>query len=128
MKQSVTPVVVVIAAATLVVGAEALWAQATGEDMPNPYQTTDGYLRMPVGRSWGPVSAVDIDPDGLSVWVAERCGSDSMNPRFAPRSCGDNDVPPVLKFNPDGIMVKSFGKGLFAMPTASTSTLRVTSG
>ena len=116
MKRSIAPVLVVIAAAMRGAGAEAVWAQATGEDMPNPYQTTDGYLRMPIGRSWGSVSAVDIDPDGLSVWIAERCGSDSMNGRYAPRSCGDNDVPPVLKFNPDGILVRSFGRGLFAMP------------
>jgi hypothetical protein len=103
----------------LLAGADALLAQAAPQprnDLPNPYQTTDGYLHMPIGRSWGSVSAVDIDPDGLSVWVAERCGSASMNPRYVPRGCGESDLPPVLKFNPDGIMVRSFGAGLFAVP------------
>ena len=29
---------------------------------------------MPAGRDWGSTSAVDIDKDGTSIWVAERCG------------------------------------------------------
>ena len=85
-------------------------------DLPNPYEATDGHLRMPIGRDWGAVGAIEIDPDGKSIWVAERCGSDSLNPRYTPRSCADSDLPVVLKFNSDGIMVRSFGGGLFAMP------------
>ena len=86
-------------------------------DLPNPYKWTHGSLRMPVGRLWGAVGAVDVDPDGKSIWVAERCGSDSLDPRYSPRGCADApNVPPVLKFNPDGVAVRSFGAGLFATP------------
>ena len=85
-------------------------------DLPNPYKWTYGHLRMPIGRDWGAVGAVDVDPDGKSIWVAERCGSDSLDPLFTPRGCGDSTLPPVLKFNPDGIAVRSFGAGLFATP------------
>jgi DNA-binding beta-propeller fold protein YncE len=91
-------------------------AMAPTNDLPNPYQSTDGYLRMPVGRQWGAVGAVDVDPDGKSIWIAERCGSDSLNPAFTPRSCADSNLPAVLKFNSDGILVRSFGGGLFALP------------
>ena len=52
-------------------------AQSTvppSNDAPNPYQTIEGYFKMPEGRTWGSTSAVDIDRDGKSIWVAERCG------------------------------------------------------
>ena len=110
-----------LAAALVVIAVSADPAAAQADmapvnDLPNPYKWTHGYLRMPVGRSWGAVGAVDVDPDGKSIWVAERCGSDSLDPQYTPRSCADSNLPPVLKFNPDGIAVRSFGAGLFATP------------
>jgi len=39
-------------------------------DPPNPYQTVEGWAKMPEGRTWGATSAVDIAPDGKSIWVA----------------------------------------------------------
>jgi hypothetical protein len=39
-------------------------------DLPNPYQTVENWARMPEGRTWGSTSAVDIDRDGTSIWVA----------------------------------------------------------
>ena len=105
---------------TLVASADPVWAQSNMEpvnDLPNPYKWTHGYLRMPVGRLWGAVGAVDVDPDGKSIWVAERCGSDSLDRRYSPTGCADvPNVPPVLKFNPDGVAVRSFGTGMFATP------------
>ena len=49
-------------------------AVAPTNDAPNPYQTIEGWAKMPAGRAWGSTSAVDIDKDGRSIWVAERCG------------------------------------------------------
>ena len=48
-----------------------------GATQPNPYRTVEGWAKMPDGRKWGATSAVDIDKDGRSVWVAERCGANS---------------------------------------------------
>jgi streptogramin lyase len=76
-------------------------------DLPNPYQTVEGWANMPEGRTWGSTSAVDIDPDGKSIWVAERCGSNS---------CVGSDLPVVLKFDPSGKLVASFGAGIFIFP------------
>src|SRR5262245_23113761 len=67
---------------------------------PNPYQTVEGWAKMPEGRTWGSTSAVEIDPDGTSIWVAERCGANS---------CGSSDLPVVLKFDASGKLVMSFG-------------------
>jgi sugar lactone lactonase YvrE len=74
---------------------------------PNPYRTVENWAQMPEGRSWGSTSAVEIDPDGRSVWVAERCGANS---------CATSSLPAVLKFDSSGKLVASFGAGLFIFP------------
>lgn len=76
-------------------------------DLPNPYQIIEGWAKMPPGRTWGSTSAVDIDPDGTSIWVAERCGANN---------CGSSDLPAVLKFDASGKLMKAFGAGLFVSP------------
>jgi DNA-binding beta-propeller fold protein YncE len=108
----------ILAVATLGAATDLLFAQAgsrPNNDLPNPYEAIDGWARMPIGRQWGATSAIDVDPDGKSIWVAERCGA-SLNPNYPIRSCADSELPVVLKFNPDGILVGSFGGGLFALP------------
>jgi sugar lactone lactonase YvrE len=76
-------------------------------DPPNPYQTVEGWAKMPEGRTWGSTSAVDIAPDGKSIWVAERCGANS---------CAGSNLPVVLKFDETGKLEKSFGAGMFIFP------------
>lgn len=79
-------------------------------DLPNPYTTQEGYLKMPAGRTWGSSSTVDIHPDGESIWVAERCGA-NIN------ACVQNpDVNMIMLFDKDGNMVRSFGAGYITWP------------
>lgn len=74
---------------------------------PNPYQTIEGWAKMPEGRTWGSTSAVEIDKDGTSIWVAERC---------AANSCAGSSLDPVLKFDAKGNLVAHFGSGLMLAP------------
>src|SRR5688572_20946260 len=92
-------------------GAQA--APTPTNDAPNPYQTIEGWAKMPAGRTWGSTSAVDIDKDGKSIWVAERCGDNSCW-IAATQTMSPLDV--VLKFNEAGTLVKSFGAGMFVFP------------
>jgi len=62
---------------------------------------------MPEGRTWGSTSAVDIAKDGVSIWVAERCGTNS---------CAGSNLDPVMLFDSTGTMVRSFGAGLILSP------------
>jgi sugar lactone lactonase YvrE len=79
-------------------------------DLPNPYQTIKDYFKMPEGRTWGATSAVAVDKDGRSLWVAERCGANS---------CLDAPgVDTILEFDASGTLVKSFGKGMMIFPHA----------
>ncbi len=82
-------------------------AVAPTNDLPNPYQTVENWAKLPEGRTWGSTSAVDIDKDGHSIWVAERCGANN---------CGASTLPALLKFDRSGKLVKSFGEGLFISP------------
>jgi sugar lactone lactonase YvrE len=75
-------------------------------DGPNPYRTIRNWGTMPAGREWGATSGIDIDRDGTSVWVAERCGT----------SCAGSSLDPVLKFDGSGKLLRSFGAGMFAWP------------
>ena len=74
---------------------------------PNPYQTVEGWAKLPDGRSWGSLSAIDVDKDGVSIWVAERCGANS---------CANSTLPPVMKFDSTGKLVRAFGAGLILVP------------
>ena len=74
---------------------------------PNPYQTIENWAKLPEGRTWGSTSAVDIDRDGKSIWVAERCGANT---------CLNSTANTILKFDETGKLVKSFGGGMIIFP------------
>jgi len=78
---------------------------APNNDLPNPYRTVEGWAQL--DRPWGSTSAVDIDPDGRSIWVAERCGANS---------CSGSNLPAVYKFDGNGALVTSFGASMFVAP------------
>lgn len=83
-------------------GAE-IHAQST---TTNPYRSEYGWGQLPDGREWGATSAVYPSPDG-NIWVAERCGANS---------CVGSDVDPVLLFDTDGNLLRSFGSGMISWP------------
>jgi len=93
----------------------AVWAATTllaqnsapVNEAPNPYKTIADFFKMPPGRTWGSTSAVEIDKDGRSIWVAERCGANT---------CLNSDLDTILKFDATGALVRSFGKGLMIFP------------
>jgi sugar lactone lactonase YvrE len=82
-------------------GVRAAHAQA------NPYRTVEGWAKMPEGRAWGSTSAVDVAPDGRSIWVAERCGANT---------CAGSGLPALLLFDDSGQLKTSFAAGLFIFP------------
>ena len=105
-----------LAGAISVTQAGAAAAQATMapvNDAPNPYSTVENYFKLPEGRPWGSTSAVDGDPDGKSIWVAERCGQNGCWDRAKGAM---SPVPVILKFDANGTLVKSFGTGIAVFP------------
>ena len=70
---------------------------------PNPYHVDAGWAKL--DRRIGGTSAVDMDPDGKSVWVFERCGT-------ADDGCSKTR-PSIrcIKFGADGKLVQKLGQG-----------------
>jgi sugar lactone lactonase YvrE len=80
---------------------------AQNNSQPNPYRTIENWAKLPEGRTWGSTSAVEIDRDGRSIWVAERCGANS---------CAGKTDDPILHFDASGKLIKSFGSGMLLFP------------
>lgn len=75
--------------------------------LPNPYRSIEGWAKMPQGRTWGSTSAVSIDRDGTSIWVAERCGANA---------CVGSTLDPVIHFDANGNPLQHFGSGMIQSP------------
>src|SRR6202023_1925020 len=75
---------------------------------PNPYRVDEGWAKLPQGRKWGAASGVDIDRDGKSVWVFDRCATAD--------DCSGSNLAPIQKFDASGNLVTSFGAGMFNYP------------
>ena len=85
-------------------------------DLPNPYVAVENHFVIPIrqlprrtepARTWGSMPAMDLDIDGTSIWITERCGTNS---------CIGSNLPTVHKFDASGKLVKSFGAGMLAWP------------
>jgi len=90
---------------------------------PNPYRVVEHWAKLPEGRVWGQAIGVDIDRDGTSLWVFDRCGG---------KTCEGSNIVPIQKFDATGRLVVSFGFGLFNWPhglfAAPDGTVWVTDG
>jgi sugar lactone lactonase YvrE len=85
-------------------------AQALANDpnsAPNPYHVVEGWAKLPEGRHWGMAIGVDVDRDGSSLWVFDRCGG---------KTCAGSAIEPIQKFDAGGRLVVSFGSGLINWP------------
>jgi len=74
---------------------------------PNPYRLEENWAKMPDGRKLGSPIGVEVDRDGKSVWIFDRCGANN---------CAGSSVAPVMKFDPTGKFVTSFGANMFNFP------------
>ena len=82
------------------------------QPLPNPYSAGVQWGQLPSGRMWGSTSAIypHRDKDGEftgKIWVVDRC---------AGSHCRGSDLDPILLFEPDGTLIRSFGSGLFIWP------------
>ena len=80
---------------------------AASTTCPTRIHVDTTWAKLPPGRTWGSTSAVAIDRDGKSIWMAERCGTNS---------CATSTLDPVIKFDANGNVVAHFGGGHASSP------------
>ena len=100
---------VVVALSVALVGAQRdpKWKSTTPiNDRPNPYVRNAGWAQLPAGLKWGAVIGAEPGPDG-NISVVHRCFENS---------CAGRPEPPILKFDPSGKLLKSWGVGQFIFP------------
>ena len=105
--------------AVAIVGIAHAQTGAPTNALPNPYRSVENWAKMPEGRTWGSTSGVGVDPDGTSIWVAERCGvfaAPALMKPGGPFACDGSTLAPILKFDSAGTLVKSFGAGMLLFP------------
>lgn len=74
-----------------------------------PYRLVEGWAQLPNGvDAWGQTIGVEIDGEG-NLWVFHRCFSTSC-------VAGRENVAPVLKYDPSGRLLESWGEGMFIWP------------
>src|SRR6266850_3457943 len=87
-------IVVVLAFAAATVGAQ-------HGNLPTPYHEVANWPKLPAGAKWAGVISVDPASNG-DIWVFYR------------------SEPPVLRFDPSGKVVKSFGQGMIVQAHGMT--------
>jgi hypothetical protein len=79
-------------------------------DLPGPYTRVHPWGELPYDAANYDARAAVIGaaegPDG-NIYVLTRCNRNS---------CADRTEPPIMKFNPDGKLLASWGVGLFEFP------------
>jgi hypothetical protein len=115
----------VVAAA--LVGLLVIRWDASAQAPPNPYRIVEGWAQLPNGKPMGAVGKVAMDPDGRHV-LGNRSLRSAEDPARFGDECRDSKSDPVLKFGPDGKVVKSFGAACSSGRTASTSIATATCG
>ena len=91
-------------------------ADVAAQPLPTPYRLVDEWPRLPMrmnGGQWGETIGVDRDADG-NIWVLHRCFNNQ--PPGAATCVGRDNDPPILKFDPAGRLLASWGEGVFAAP------------
>ena len=89
---------------------EGIFAQGGADPnaAPNPYRVDEGWAKLPQGRKWGAAIGIDMDRDGKSIWVFDRCATAN--------DCSESNLAPIQKFDASGNVVFSFGAGMFNYP------------
>ena len=87
-------------------GAAVLDGSVPINDLPNPYRLVENWGQLPAGMVWGQVMGAEPGPDG-NIYVLHRCGSDT---------CVGRTEPPIVKLDPSGNLLETWGVGMFVWP------------
>ena len=84
----------------------ALTQPAQAQHDNSSFTMTDDWAQLPEGMIWGQIISVEVNDEG-NVYVFHRCSSDT---------CIDRTEPPLLKFDPSGNLLTTWGEGMLVWP------------
>ena len=95
--------------ASLAMSAMPAFAQANPDpnSAPNNYRVDEGWSKQPLGRNHGSTIGLNVDRDGKSMWIFDRCGGNS---------CEGSNIAPLTKYDANGNVVKALGAKMFNFP------------
>jgi sugar lactone lactonase YvrE len=99
-----------IALAAVALSGAPTYAQTLSPDpnsAPNAYRPDDVWAKQPMGRGFGMTIGLNLDRDGKSMWIFDRCGA---------RSCENSKIAPLNKYDADGHVVASLAAGMTVFP------------
>jgi sugar lactone lactonase YvrE len=95
-----------IAVAAIAMSAVPTYAQ-DANSAPNPYRLEEGWAKQPMGRGNGSTIGLNVDRDGKSMWIYDRCGANS---------CEGSKIAPLNKYDASGRVVASLAAGMTVFP------------
>ena len=95
--------------ASLAMSAVPAFSQANPDpnSAPNTYRLQDGWAKQPAGRGNGSTIGLNVDRDGKSMWIFDRCGGNT---------CEGSNIAPLTKYDENGNVVKTLGAKMFNFP------------
>ena len=100
-------IAVVAAVAMSSASAFAQDSNAGPNSAPNPYRLDEGWAKQPMGRGFGSTIGLNVDRDGKSMWIYDRCGASN---------CEGSKIAPLNKYDASGKVVASLATGLTNFP------------
>jgi hypothetical protein len=96
-------------------------AAQTGD---SAYRMAEPWAKLPGGRKMSAVGKLVTAPDGNSIWAVIRCEAPDEPALHAPKvppkgfgsECLNSKLDPIVQFDLDGNVIRSFGGGLFIWP------------
>jgi sugar lactone lactonase YvrE len=98
---------VAVVAAIMLSAAPSRAQTADPNSAPNTYRPDEGWAKQPMGRGFGSTIGLQVDRDGKSMWIYDRCGGDS---------CERSKIAPLNKYDASGRVVASLAAGLTTFP------------
>jgi len=95
-----------IALAAIAMSAVPTYAQDPNS-APNMFRLEEGWAKQPIGRGFGSTIGLNVDRDGKSMWIYDRCGGNS---------CEGSKIAPLTKYDASGKVVAAIGAGLTNFP------------
>ena len=91
------------------------FAQNNSNTAPNPYKPQEPWAKTAMGRNFGSTIGINVDKDGSSMWIFDRCGGND---------CTNSKIAPIQKFDASGKLVAALRRRHDQLPARAACRCR----